>query len=223
LLETLCVQIFSWDSWISGFSWSEIAVLWVVGVWALTRKTLQRISPQIDILEPTLNVQRLPVLSHLMSSAWSTSGNIAQAGSSCAVSDRDPRTPLGQLYSRMRRPTHTNHYLSIYDNICCSNVVNPSLLTLWTRRQVWGQGNFRGKSLFKQKEFDRQKKQTWSWSITSITNLTSPSIVTRHYMKGGSRRTLRGDLGKRTPSKHLWRVLNGSFVQSYCHLSSCTL
>ena len=223
LLEALCARIFSWDSRISGFSWSEIAALWVVGVWAPTRKSWLQISPQIAILEPTLNAQKFPVLSHLMRSAWSTSGNIAQAGASCAVSNRDPRNPLGQLYSRMRRPTHTNRYLSIYEDIFCSNVVDRSVLTLWARRQVSEQENFRNKSLLKQKEIDRQKKRTWSWSITSITNLTSPSIVTRHYMKGGSRRTLGEDLGKRTPSTDLWRVLNSSFVQPYCHLSPCTL
>ena len=48
-------------------------------------------------------------------------------------------------------------------------------------------------------------------------------IVTRHCMKGGSRRTLGGLSGKRTPSKDLWRVLNGSFVQPCCRVSPCTL
>ena len=47
-------------------------------------------------------------------------------------------------------------------------------------------------------------------------------IVTRHCMKGGSRRILGGDSGKRTPSTDLWRVLNGSFVQPFCRVSPCT-
>jgi len=159
LLEALCARIFSWDSRISGFSWSEIAALWVVGVWAPTRKSWLQISPQIAILEPTLNAQKLPVLSHLMRSAWSTSGNIAQAGASCAVSNRDPRNPLGQLYSRMRRPTHTNRYLSIYEDIFCSNVVNRSVLTLWARRQVSGQKKFETNLFWNRKKLTGRRNE----------------------------------------------------------------
>jgi len=48
-------------------------------------------------------------------------------------------------------------------------------------------------------------------------------IITRHCMKGGSRRTLGGLSGKRTPSKDLWQVLNGSFVQPCCRVSPHTL
>ena len=43
-------------------------------------------------------------------------------------------------------------------------------------------------------------------------------LVTRHCMKGGSRRTLGGDSGKRTPSKGLWRHRNLSFCFP---ISSC--
>jgi len=41
-------------------------------------------------------------------------------------------------------------------------------------------------------------------------------------MKGGSRRTLGGLSGKRTPSKDLWQVLNLSFDKPCCRVFPCT-
>jgi len=79
--------IFFWRNW-------EIAAGWVVRVQA--QRTWWPNSPQIAILQSTPNNYRLPLLSHLLRSAWATLG----LDSWCAVSNRDlwyPRTNVRNL------------------------------------------------------------------------------------------------------------------------------